>query len=168
MDVKYFDNQNDADTIISDRLDKEAIELVKPGENLDLSHLNAETKQQVEKVVNKYNEVFSTGTADTGKFAYFDIEFEIKHESKFVQPRRVFKKETIELIRPKIEEHLAAGIFEPATTNTDRYMSNLNAVSKPTKTDFLFGRADKELRKFSNITINKDLRESKFRRHKPS
>ena len=84
------------------------------------------------------------------------MELELKTDTKFAQPKRPLKKETIDLIRPKLDEYISAGIFEKATCGTEKYMSNLNAVSKPTATDFLFGRADKELRKIKNVVINKD------------
>ena len=58
-----------------------------------------------------------------------------------------FNTKTIEIIKPKLIEYLDAGIFEPAFSDITRYMSNMNAVSKPTSEDFLFGKADRKLRK---------------------
>ena len=70
--------------------------------------------------------------------------------------KREFNPKTVKLITPKLNEYLDAGIFEPAISDKTRDMSNMNAVSKPTSEDFLFGKAIRELRKVKGTTLNKD------------
>ena len=41
------------------------------------------------------------------------------------------KSSDIQLIKPIIEQSLAAGIFEPNSIGTGSYIANLNCVSKP-------------------------------------
>ena len=74
-----------------------------------------------------------------------------------LEHKRTFLKQVIDLIKPKIE-YIQAGIFEHASVDQHKYMSNLNAVPKPSSTDFLFGKADRELimkTRFVNTFISK-------------
>ena len=70
---EYYENTDDIDKIISDRLDSDSIELQQPGNNLDLSHLKNETKREIESLVNRNSKAFSTGTDDTGLFTLFEV-----------------------------------------------------------------------------------------------
>ena len=65
------------------------------------------------------------------------------------------KSSDIQLIKPIIEQSLAAGIFEPNSIGTGSYIANLNCVSKPSPELQEFSKADKHINKSLGITSNK-------------
>ena len=110
------------------RLEKHNIFNADPGTTIKISHLKDDTQEELNKIFDQYSSAFARDAFDCGEYTGLLVHLDVLEGKSAYQKERNMKSSDKLLIKPIIEQSLAAGIFEQ---NSGNYMANLNCVSKP-------------------------------------
>ena len=103
-----------------------------PEQIIDIEHVtDKKINAQLIKLLNQYNEVFSTSKFDVGHCHLINTKIPLINSTiKHWEPERPIRKEEFEQVDKLIKELLKYGIIEQADQTT-RFCSNMLTVPKP-------------------------------------
>ena len=117
-----------------------------------LEHLTEESKSKVRNVINKFKKLWATSKYQIGSFNGFTVRIDTTPGSTAVQKERRQNRAQEEAITKTVEGFIESGLFEPSTSQHDKYLANLNIVPKiidGSELRFLT-KADKYIAKHTN------------------
>ena len=147
------DQAYDVSEAVEDHLDRLSMTHTSPShknyEQVISAHLDETDLNFYQTLTAKYD-CIAKSKSHVGKFRGFEVNLEVSEGAKAVQKRRPLHRQALTSIKKSLDPLFDAGVFIQSTGGHNKFMSNLNAVAKPTSSVRAASKADKYLDKLSN------------------